>query len=95
MNFIFTGMETLQEMRAVHKEVKNIGTSWFWLGGKYNSTSGRYYWVGSGVDADISAMFQYYPPRGRSDYNLVLRRPWNNINAYWNIIYFRSLCEEY
>ena len=49
----------MEEMIAVHEAVKNIGTSWFWLGGKYNSTSGMYYWVGSGVDADAEAMFLF------------------------------------
>ena len=82
-------------MIAVHEAVKNIGTASFWLGGKYNSTSGKSYWIGSGVDADVAAMYLSYPPTGQTDYNLVLRRPWGNIFSYWSIIAFRTLCEEY
>ena len=88
-------METMEEIIAVHTAVKNIGTAWFWLGGKYNNTSGKYYWVGSGVDADVAAMYETYPPTGRSDYNLVLRRPFGNIFAYQSGITFVTLCEEY
>ena len=86
----------MPEMIAVREAVKNIGNSWFWLGGKYSSTLGKYYWIGSGVDADVAAMFQSYPPSGRSDYNLALRRsPFNNIDAHESTINFKALCEEY
>ena len=93
--FIWIGMESMEEMIAVHEAVQNIGTAWFWLGGKYNSTSEKYQWVGSGVDADVATMFQSYPPTGSSNYNLALRSSFNNIDAYKSTINFQTLCEEY
>ena len=89
------GMETIQEFRAVAEAVKDVGTSWLWLGGSYNRTSGMYYWIGSGVDADIAAMYYNYPPTYNTDYYLVLRRPYPNINAYGSLVHFKALCEEY
>ena len=85
----------MEEMIPVYEAVNNIATAWFWLGGKYNSTSGKYYWIGSGVDADVAAMFESYPPTGKSDYNLVMERGNRHINAYWSIISFNMICEEY
>ena len=56
-------------------------TTWYWLGGKYNSTSGKYYWVGSGEDADMPAMFLYYTPPNLSNRNLALIPSRKEINA--------------
>ena len=87
-------METMEELIAVTNEVKSITTnSWTWVGGKFNSTSGKYYWVGSGVDADEAAMYNSYPPTGRNDLNLVLKNPNPKLTASATI--FASLCEEY
>ena len=85
-------METLEEIIAVTEAVTIIQNSWIWVGGKYNSTSGKYYWVGSGVDADVAAMYNSYPPTRRADYNLVLAQP--NPKLYALKSSFKSLCEE-
>ena len=95
MNPVCIGMETIQEFRAVAEAVKDVGTSWLWLGGIFNCTSSMYYWIGSGVDADIAAMYEEYPPTYDPYYHLVLRRPHPNINAYRSRIIFKALCEEY
>ena len=92
-HLIWAGMETMEEIIAVTEAVKNTQTSWLWLGGKYNSTLGKYYWVGSGVAADVAAMYTSYPPTGRVDYNLVLGKP--NPKLYALKSSFNSLCEEY
>ena len=87
-------METLEEIIAVTEAIKNAPqTSWFWVGGKYNSNSGKYYWVGSGVNADVAAMYTSYPPTGRADFNLALGTP--NPKLYAVTSSFASLCEEY
>ena len=93
MDLIWTGMETMEEILAVTDAVKNERTSWLWLGGKYNSTSGKYFWVGSGVDADVAAMYDSYPPAGNVQHNLALMRPRPKLFAGANS--FSSLCEEY
>ena len=87
-------METLEEITAVTEAVKlNTQTSWLWVGGKYDNTSGKYYWVGSGVNADVAAMYDSYPPTGNDDHNLVLATP--NQKLYALKSSFNSLCEEY
>ena len=87
-------METMEEITAVTEAVRNIGTSWFWVGGKYNSTSGKYYWVGSGVDVDAALFFPRYPPRYNNiNNNLVLMRPRPKVIPLRSS--FNSLCEEY
>ena len=93
MDSISAGMETMEELLAVTDAVKDLTISWIWLGGKYNSTSGKYYWVGSGVDADVAAMHNSYPPTGRDDRNLVLMIP--NPKLLPSASSFASLCEEY
>ena len=87
-------METMEELIAVTNKVKSMTTSsWTWVGGKFNSTSGKYYWVGSGVDADVADMYNSYPPTGRNDRNLVLMNP--NPKLMPSATIFASLCEEY
>ena len=80
----------MEEMIAVNKALSRIATVQFWLGGKYNSTSGKYYWVGSGVDADLAASRN----NGRN-YNLALFAGFNNIQSYQSRFTFPAVCEEY
>ena len=83
----------MEELLAVTDAVKHVGSSWLWLGGKYNSTSGKYYWVGSGVKADVAAMYDSYPPAGNAQHNLALQRP--RPKLFVGATSFASLCEEY
>ena len=81
-------MESMEEMTAVLEALQDIGTIYFWLGGKYNSSSGKYYWVGSREDADVTAT-------RRNNWNLVLNRSKKKIISCPSYFIVRSLCEEY
>ena len=84
----------MDEIIAVAPTVNHIGSSWFWLGGKYNSTSGKFYWVGSGVDVD-AAMFRHPYPTSYNNvsFNLVLLNPRPKVLPLQSG--FNGLCEEY
>ena len=93
-SFAVIGMETEEELISVTNEVNKIITSSsVWVGGKYNSTSGKYYWVGSGIDGDVASMYNSYPPVPGC--NLALIRPNPKLEASRSMISFASLCEEY
>ena len=84
----------MAEMTAVLEHLDK--TTWYWLGGKYNSTSGKYYWVGSGEGADLPALFRSHTPSNLSNKNLVLIPKREEINAEWlSSNRYYTLCEEY
>ena len=75
-------------MIAVTEDLEK--SSWYWLGGKYNSTSGKYYWVGSGDDADLESILSP-TSTGLSNKYLVLMTKFEEIKSLailWSLLHF-------
>ena len=85
-------METVEEFQAVRDSV----SSDIWFGGIYNSTEGKYQWVGSEVNANVSQMYFSYPPTYDNDYRIMYNKASKKITAISKTVSVgASLCEEY
>ena len=89
-------METLEEFQAVRDSIANSSdfSADIWFGGTYSSEAGHY-WVGSGINANISEMFLSYPPTYNNNYRVYFGRGDKKIAVMSKNISLQGLCEEY